>query len=1080
MTSPLADQIRNQANDRSPLGFFARNTVAANLLMAIILVGGFWSATNLNTQLFPTIKPGSISVSVPYPGATPSEVEEGITRRVEEAVSGIEGVYRVNSFAVENSGSVTIELKDFADEDEVLEDVKSAVDRIVDFPPEEAEEPNIVIDESVSGVLQLVVSGAVPEIELKQAAEYLQDYLLSLEGVSLVNLQGARAYEIAIEISEHELRKYGLTLTQVANRIRQYSINLSAGEIQSSAGDLLIRTNKKMMEGKEFRSIPIQALPDGRTLLLSDIATISDGFVDSQFRNEFNGRPSIFVAVSKAESEDALDIANTVKTGLDEIQIPYDVDIEMFQDETEVLEARINLLVRNGVLGFILVVMFLVLMLDLKLAIWVAMGVPISFLGAMIFFEPLGVEITMVSLFGLIMVIGVVVDDAIVVGENIGNVQETGLRDVQASISGAKGVFSPVLIGVLTSMAAFAPLMFATGTFGQILGAVPLVVIAVLCISLIEVFLILPAHLSHASKWSRWPLSRVEDISASVLRDFRDKLIVPAVNWSVRHRYITAFLSLLFLVGCGTLLATNSVRFLFFPDLESDTVSASLTYPVGTPYYITESGVLELRDSVLRVNERFGGNEIASINMVVGGSLRTGGGPGGAAGVSQSSNRAQVIVELADESIRTNNSLNIERLWRQEVGTLAGADSVQFRSSFAGASDIAYQLSHRSDETLLEAVDWLKSEFAKVEAVEQINDDFDLGKRQFDVELTPIGEAAGLTHFEVSSQLRQSYFGIEIQRIQRNREEVKVMVRFPRDERRSTGDFMNSRIRLSDGTEVPLFTVAQISENRSYSTIRRIDGRRVVEVNARVDSVLRTPNQVIADLEENVMPRLTEKYPALMVREAGFSQEQREDITQLGLLALSSVLLIYVLLASQLHNYTMPLVVLSGIPFGAGGAIVGHFLLGFDLSFVSIFGIIALSGIVVNASLILSDLFLRYRAVGVEFTEAIQEAVRGRFRAVFLTTVTTSLGLTPMLFEKSMQAQFLIPMAVSLAIGTIFASVVILFVVPSLIQIRQDIRSLVRLKDDTPQLKKSAISEDKPASEITEKPVSVAQITSPS
>ena len=1058
--TPLANQIRKQAFDHGPLGFFARNSVAANLVMVIFLLGGLWAATSLNTQIFPTIKPGFVSISVPYPGATPSEVEEGITRRVEEAVAGIEGVYRVQSVASEGRGAINVELNDFADEEDVFEDVKSAVDRIVDFPPQRAEEAEVTIAETVGNVMQLVVSGPIPENELRLAAEFLQDALLELDGVSLVTLQGARNYEIAIEVSEHTLRQFGLSLEQVANRIRQYSVNLSAGEIKSSAGDLLIRTNQKMMTGAEFERIPIQALPDGTTLLLRDIAVIRDAFVDDELHNEFNGRPAIFVQVSKSEAQDVLDIANTIKSNLENIRVPFDVDVEIFQDESEILQARIDLLVRNGILGFTLVVMFLVLMLDLKLAIWVAMGVPISFLGAMIFFAPMGIDITMVSLFALIMVLGVVVDDAIVVGENIGAVQETGLRGVGASIAGAKGVFSPVTIGVLTTMAAFAPLILATGTFGQILGAVPIVVITVLAISLIEVFLILPAHLSHATQWSRWPLNVVQSFIAAGLQKFRDNVLVPSVSWAFRHRYLTLLIAFLFLIGCGALLQTNTVRFLFFPAIESDSVSANLAYPVGTPFHITEGGAQQLRNSILAVNQETGGSEIESLSMVVGGSLRTGGGPGGSAGVSRSSNRAQVIIELADESIRQNSSEEIERLWRGEVGAIAGAESLQFRSAFMGGSDVAYELSHRDSDVLLQAVNWLKGSLDEVEAIEQITDDFDLGKRQFDIELTPTGEASGLTNVDVARQLRQSYFGEEIQRIQRNRNEVKVMLRFPRDERSSTRDFADSRIRLSDGIEVPLFTVARVVENRSYSSITRIDGRRVVQISARIDSSNRTPNQVITEINERVLPVLEQEYPQLLIREAGFAQEQREDFAQLGLLALSSIILIYILLASQLRNYSMPLVVLSGIPFGAGGAIVGHFMLGFDLSFVSIFGIIALSGIVVNDSLVLTDLFLRLRAAGIEFSQAIVEAVRGRFRAVFLTTATTSLGLTPMLFESSMQAQFLIPMAVSLAIGTIFASVTILFIVPSLILIRGDVKKLVRLHDDTAELKKIAREED--------------------
>lgn len=1071
--NPLTAQIHAQSVDHGPVGFFARNSVAANLMMAIFLIGGFFAAISLNTQIFPTIKLNMVQVSVPYPGATPSEVEEGITRRVEEAVAGLEGVYRVVSTASEGNGVINVELTDFADEQEVFEDVKSVVDRLVDFPPQRAEEPEITIAETVSPVLQLVVSGPVPEAELREAAEYIQDALLELDDVSLVQLEGTRELEISIEISERTLRQYGLTLDQVANRIRQQSVNLSAGEIKSVAGDLLIRTNKKLLTGEEFETIQIQALPDGKTLLLRDVAVIKDAFVDAELRNEYNGEPAIFVSVNKSESEDMLNIAETVKANLDQINPPFDVEVAVFNDESYVLEQRINLLVRNGLLGFTLVVLFLVLMLDLKLAVWVAMGVPISFLGAMIFFEPLGIDITMVSLFGLIMVLGVVVDDAIVVGENIGAVQETGLRGAAASIAGAKGVFSPVTIGVLTSMAAFAPLTFATGTFGQILASVPFVVIAVLIISLIEVFLILPAHLSHAGRWSRWPLNVVQERIADGLKHFRDNLLLPAVTRAVRFRYITLVFAILFLFGCAALLMTNSVRFLFFPSIESTSVSASLTFPVGTPYEVTERGAEQLRSAILRVNDRFGQTEIKSLSMIVGGSLGSGGGPMSTPGVRQRSNIAEINLELTDEDIRQNSAEDIERLWRQEVGTITGMDSLRFVALFISSSDAAYQLSHRDNATLLRAVEWLKERLSQTEALVQVVDDYDLGKRQFDIELTATGKAAGLTNLDVSRQLRQSYFGEEIQRIQRNRNEIKVMLRLPRDERRSTREFADSRIRLNDGTLVPLFTVAKISESRSYSSIRRIDGRRVVEVSARIDSSLRTPNQVLSEIQTTILPDLQTEFPRLAVQQAGFSQEQQEDGRQLGMLGVASILLIYILLACQLRNYSMPFVVIAGIPFGAGGAIVGHLALGIDLSFVSIFGIVALSGIVVNDSLVLTDLFLKLRAVGVEFHEALREAVRGRFRAVFLTTATTALGLTPMVFETSMQAQFLIPMAVSLATGTIFASIGILFVVPSLILIRRDIKNLLRMREDTAELKRA--DADSADSAATSGPPSNAQ-----
>lgn len=1060
MSDFLSEQIKQQSIDHGPIGFFTRNPVSANLLMAIFLIGGVWFATNLNTEIFPTIKPGIIFVSVPYPGATPSEVEEGITRRVEEAVAGLEGVDRVQSVASENSGQITVELTDFADEREVLDDVQAAVDRIVDFPPLRAEEPQIEIAETTGNVMRLVIYGAVTEFELRQAAEYLQDALLNLENVSLVSLEGARPYELTIEVSDATLRQYSLTLNEVANTIRQSSMNLSAGEIKSNAGDLLIRTNKKLMTVAEFARIPIQALPNGTVLELGDIASLRDEFVEDRLISEYNGRPAIFLKVSKSESEDLLEIAKSIRTNLDDIDVPYDVSFEIFQDDSEVLKDRISLLVRNGILGFTLVVLFLLLMVDLKLAIWVAMGVPISFLGAMILFEPLDVDITMVSLFGLIMVLGVVVDDAIVVGENIGAVQASGLQGPPAAIAGAKGVFSPVFIGVLTTMAAFAPLAFATGTFGQILAAVPYVVISVLAISLIEVFLILPAHMSHPSKWSRWPLSAIQSKIASGVQWFRDGPLVQFTKTVIQHRYLTLFCGFLFIGLAVFLLASNKVRLDFFPNLESDSVSARLTYPIGTPFNTTEVGARQLRDAILAVNSKNGGNELSSINMVIGGTLSFGGGPTGGGGISQRSNVAQVSVVLADESIRNNSSEQVERLWRSEVGQIAGAELLSFESSFmGGSSNVAYELTHRDSDTLLEAVDSMKQLMSGISGLNQITDDYDLGKRQFDIELTPAGEAAGLTNGDIARQLRQSYFGEEIQRIQRNREEVKVMLRYPESERNSTREFANSRVRLADGTEVPLFTVARIVESRSFSSITRVDGRRVVAVSAKLDVKERTSNQIIAEINSVVLPSIQERFPRLSIREAGFAQAQSDDFTSLISLALASIVLIYILLASQLRRYTLPLVVLSAIPFGACGAIVGHFLLGFDMSFVSIFGIVALSGIVVNDSLVLTDLFVRLRAVGLPFEEAIVEAVRGRFRAVFLTTATTSLGLTPMLFETSLQAQFLVPMAVSLATGTVFASLTILFLVPSLVVIRRDFFKLLRIEDDTASIRRISSSD---------------------
>ena len=1038
---------RSAALRRSPslaapglVPYFAHNPVAANLLMTLMLAGGLLASMQLTSQLFPTVDPGVVTVSVPYPGATPTEVEEGITRRVEEAVFGIDGVDRVVSSATENVGTVTIELKDFVDDKRVRDDVEAALDRLADFPPEDAEEPNVVATELVSDVMTLVVASELPEAELMRGVEQVEEALLALPSVSLVSLLGARDYEISIEVREEALRRYGLGMADVAAAVRLSSLNLSSGELRTDAGDLLLRTNTKRVRGEEFEDIVLRARPDGTILRLGDVATVRDGFQDVDLVNEYNGRQSIFVRVQKSEAEDVLDIAAEIKAMLADYQPPPGIDVEVWSDGTEALEGRLSLLLRNGVLGFALVFLFLVVMLDLRLAMWVAMGVPISFLGAFLFFNFFGVNINMVSLFALIIVLGIVVDDAVVVGENIVAEQERGGGGVPAAIAGALGVRGPVTVGVLTTMAAFAPLLFVTGTFGQILGVVPIVVITVLAMSLVEVFFILPAHLSHGGRWSRWPLDVLQDRVGGAVKRFRDEKLVRAIAWAVRHRFVTVLGGVALVATAATLVATNEVRFLFFPSLEADRLRADLDFPVGTPFPVTRAAAERLVAAAYATNEEVGGTSFRSVSVTVGGRPGSGGGgPGGSARLTVASHTATVQIILNQEPQRTLSALELERLWRRNTGDIPGAERLSYTAALFGpGADVEYELAHQDDATLDRAVAELKAEYAKYPGLYGIQDSVSLGKRQYDIELTPAGEAAGLRPFDVARQLRRHFFGDEVQRIQRGRRELKVMVRYPPDQRRSARDLFNARIRLADGTEAPLTTVARVTESRSFSSIDRINGLRIVTVSAQVDTKISTPNEIVAALQETALPTLKARYPGLQIDQAGFGREQAQDLASLGNLALVALLVIFVLIASQLRSYGQPAIILASVPCGAAGAVIGHYVLGYDLSFISIFGMVALSGVVVNDSLVMIDRYNRIRAeTGMPAQEAIVAAARHRFRAIFLTTATTALGLTPMLFETSTQAQFLIPMAVSLATGIVFASVVILFLVPALVVVRE-------------------------------------------
>ena len=1041
MAGPAHPNAPTIDNHRGLVAYFARNPVASNLVMVILLVGGLLAALGLTAQVFPTIDPGTVTISVAYPGATPSEVEEGITRRVEEAVFGIDGVDRVISRASENLGSVTLELKDFVDADKVRDDAEAAVQQLIDFPPEDAEQAKIVRAETLADVLTIVVSSEMGERELRRGAEAIEEELLALPGVSLVTLVGAKDYEIAIEITEASLRRYDLTMSEVANTIRQSSINLSSGEIRTRGGDLLLRTNTKGTTGKSFENIVLRASSDGSVLRVSDVATVRDGFIDVDLINQFNGRESIFVKVQKSEAEDVLAIAEEIKMFLTDYTPPQGVDVSVWDDQTEILQDRVGLLLRNGLLGFALVFLFLVIMLDLRLALWVAMGVPISFLGAFLFFDAFDVNINMISLFALIIVLGIVVDDAVVVGENIIAEQEQGKRGMEAAMDGVKGVFGPVMVGVLTTMAAFAPLLFVTGTFGQILGSVPVVVILVLGMSLIEAFLILPSHLANGGKWSRWPLDRIQDAVAGVVERFRNNILAPAVAKAVRHRYLTLLGGIGLLVLAGSLVTSGAVRFIFFPDLESSSIRATVEFPVGTPFNSTKSAADRLVAAANAVNEKLDGVAFESISVTIGGQTRTGGGPGGGGGLTVASHLASVQIELGPEPPRTQSAKELERLWRNEVGEIAGVERLSYVADFfSGGADVEFELAHQDGNILEQAVAALKTSYATLDGFYEIQDSNSIGKRQFDINLTPTGEAAGLTPADVARQLRRNFFGEEVQRIQRGREELKVMVRYPEASRQSTADLFGARIRLADGTEAPLSSVAQVTESRSYSAINRVDGLRIVSVSAQVDNAVTTPSAANTAVTNQFVPLLKQQFPGLQIRQAGQGREQSEDLGALGRLTLVALLIIFALMASQLKSYTQPIIILAGVPFGAAGALVGHYLLGYNLSFISIFGMVALSGVVVNDSLVLVDRYNKLVEEGWDNAEAIIEASRRRFRAIFLTTATTALGLTPMLFETSTQAQFLIPMAVSLATGIVFASVIILFLIPALVMIREDMR----------------------------------------
>lgn len=1048
--------------DRGPLAWFAGHHVAANLLMIGILVAGALSLFQTKLEVFPEFDTDMINIQVPYRGATPAEAEEGVCIRVEEAIASVEGIKRIRSAAMEGLGTVTVELYENADDQEVLDDVKAAVDRIETFP-EETEKPVVAMADTRRRVITVALSGDASEKTLKALAETIRDDLTAGDGISQADVSGVRNYEISIEVSEESLRRYGLSFRQVANAVQLSSLDLPGGAVKTAGGEILLRTKGQKYHGEEFENITVITRSDGTRLLLKDVATIIDGFEDSDTASRFDGQPAALIQVYRVGDEGALQIARITKDYLEEIAptLPAGISIATWDDDSIVLRQRIGLLLRNARLGLVLVFLCLALFLNLRLALWTTMGIPISFLGGLWLAPHFDVSINMVSLFAFIISLGIVVDDAIVVGENIYNYLEKGMRPIEAAIRGVREMAVPVTFAIITTIAAFAPLLYVAGMMGKVMRQIPIVVIAVLAMSLVEALIILPAHLSARKR--HWPLisgitsaiERVQLKAQGLLQSFVNGPYLRLLNLTLEWRYATiatALASLLMVVG---LVASGYLKFSLMPKIDADNMVASLTMPQGTPVEVTEKILSRIERAAYEVAAQVEAEDpdhdlklLRHTSLTVGEKPSAEGhGPTAKQSIGgTSSNIGEVNVELLGSDVRTVSSNYMVNLWREKVGEVPGAVSLTYQSSvFSGGDAISVQLAHRSFPTLLKAVESLEEAVAEYPGVEDVDDSFLVGKKELKLELTTEGRTLGLTLSDLGSQVRAGFYGEEAQRIQRGRDDVRVMVRYPESERRSLADVENMRIRLPGGAEAPFTTVAQVTEGRGYATIDRVDRRRVVTVTADVDADAGNANEINRELRATVLPGLVRDFPGLVFDFEGEQRNQQESLGSLKTNFLVAQLAIFALLAIPFRSYLQPLIVMSAIPFGLVGAIMGHVIMGYDLSLLSLFGMVALTGVVVNDSLIMVDLINRERADGVQLDQAIRDSGVRRFRPILLTTATTFLGLTPMILETSLQARFLIPMAISLAFGIVFATAITLILVPNLYRILEDLRVLVGL-----------------------------------
>ncbi|MBJ12588.1 MAG: hypothetical protein CMG62_05845 [Candidatus Marinimicrobia bacterium] len=1030
--------------------WFVNNKVVANLLMMLIIISGATTIPLLKMEVFPEIDLNIINVSTVYPGATPSDVEEAICIKIEERLQGLEGVKKITSTSSENVGSVRIELLPGEDINDMLDRVKAEVDAIESFP-ENVEKPICKKIVGSNPVISVALHGDLDDNVLNKLTEDIKDEIDGLSGVTFSSIVADLETEIAIDIDEASLRKYNMSFQQIAQSIQKWSINMPSGSIKTSDGEILIRSNSQGYSTYDFAKIPIITDLNGAIVYLGDISSIRDTFSD-QFELDFffNGDKANLITVFRVGNQNALDVSEAVKNYVNNKnkELPNSVTLTAWDDEARILSSRIETIVRNARQGLVLVIFVLALFLKPKLAFWVSLGIPISFMGGFWLFAPFNLSINMLSLFTFILVLGIVVDDAIVVGENIALFKERGMAPEEAAVKGASQVSTPVFFAVLTTMTTFAPMLSVEGEIGSIWRIFPLVVISVLVWSLIESLTILPAHLAHSSdkepdsqilllvskKWQN-----IQNKIVSRLKHFIKYYYKPVLTKAIDNPLSTLFFAAgIFVLTIGVMLS-GFLKFSFFPAVEDDLAIATIEYPSGTPLEVTEEGFkyLEQAASFLEkeLNKEFPNQGIIKNRLSTIGYLpmltKTSRGPGNLNALYAGPNMAEVALELAPSEKRTISTEEVVRRWRKLMPTIPGVKELSFKSDLFSAGDpINIQLSSKYMDDLIQAKNELKSQLVRFPGVFDVSDTYNVGKEEISINLLPAAKNYGVNMMMVAGQVREAFYGLEVQTVQRGRNELKIMLQYPKGQRSSISHLENMMILTPNGSTIPVRQIAQLEIGEGLSSIERKDRKRSINVTADVDLSITNGNEVIASLTKNIIPQILKKYNSVSYSLEGEQQEQGENLKSLGKNFLLAMIVVYMLLAIPFKSYFQPLVVMSSIPFGITGAVIGHIFMGMNLSILSMMGIVALTGVVVNDSLVMVDFINRYRNEGNTIREAVLEAGPRRFRPIFLTSLTTFVGLIPLILEKSTQAKFMIPMAVSLSFGVLFATAITLLLVP--------------------------------------------------
>ena len=1021
------------------IAWFTRNSVAANLLMVFIIMVGVFSYQGLNKKMFPEFNPNSIQIVVPHLGASPEDVEQSIILKVEESIENIEGIKRMTSTAREGVGTVILELQSGYSLPDKLDEVQQQVDAITTFP-EQAEKAIVTKQEFKGQVIWLSVSGDMERRARQVMAQDIRDELMALPSINNAEVFGSRDYEISIEVSEEKLQQYDLTFDEVTRAVRNSSIDLPGGTIKTVGGDIALRIEGQAYTGKEYGNLVLRTAADGTRLVLADVANVVDGFVEREDFATFNGEKTSSIMVQSTGDQNDLAIADAVHAYVAKKNksLPEGATLTAWGDSSYYLKERLDMMISNMLLGAFLVFLVLTLFLRLRVAFWVMVGIPISFFGAFILMPIMGewsVSINMLSLFAFIMVLGIVVDDAIVIGESAYTEIENSGHSTDNVIKGTMRVAMPATFGVLTTIAAFAPLLFIDATFAAFFRAIALVVTFCLIFSLIESKWILPAHLAHmkyvplsednANAFERFQMrfkKGLDNFIQHKYRPFLEKALI------ARYNTIATFIAIL-LLAIGLIIG-SFVKLEVFPSVPSDFIQGNLTLVDGSSVTERNKAIERMNQAALDIAEE---NKIDGVSFIKHSLIFTNG-----------NTSATLLLELVKPEQRELNAYEIEKLWRDKIGEIPGTKEIRFfaGTNVGGGAALEFQLTGRDDVELEAAAEQIMAKLTEYDGVYDIRNSFSRGSQEIKLSIKPEAEVLGLTLSDLGRQVRQAFYGEEAQRIQRGRDELKVMVRYPKEDRLSVTDLEDMWIRTQSGQQVPFYQVAEISIGQGFSTITRVNQKRSITVSADIDSEKIESRKVLSEMNEQSIPEILADYPSVTYGVEGASKEQADFLRQLGLAGLGALFLIYGLIAIPTKSYVQPLVIMSVIPFGIIGAIVGHFLLGKTINMMSIYGFIALTGVVVNDSLILVDFINRAKGTGKRMIDVVLDAGSQRFRAILLTSLTTFFGIFPLYFEGSLQAQFIIPMAISLGFGIMFATVITLFLIPALYMIKEDIHRL--------------------------------------